>query len=65
MLSTILKKKNVSIETKAVIMRAVHEILDDPDFGMELSMSAKARLHKAIASRAKRISFSAIKKAYA
>jgi len=36
----------VSAETKAVIAQTIREILDDPDFGLELTAKAKKRLRQ-------------------
>lgn len=58
-------KKNFNTEIKPLIMRAIHEVLSDPDFGLELTERAKRRLRKARISRQRRgIPFSDIKKNY-
>lgn len=64
MRQSILKSKKLPVETKAAIVRAVCEILNDPDFGLELSTIARARLRKAATLRGKGISFSSIQAKY-
>ena len=51
-------------ELRAFIMRAVYERLHDPDFGRELTESAKKRLGVARSSKGKTTSFADIKKRY-
>ena len=58
-------KKRLDSEFRALIARAIAEVLTDPDFGLELSEEAKKRLRRALTSRTKTISFSEIKKRYA
>ena len=47
-------------EIKAFIIQTVYQVLNDPDFGLELTEKAKKRLHRAF--KQKTISFSEIKK---
>lgn len=56
--------KKLTPQIKTFILRAIHEILSDPDFGLELSEKAKKRLRQAASSKQKTISFSEIKKKY-
>lgn len=62
-MSTATLPRRVEGETKSLIMQAVNEILSDPDFGLELTKEAKARLKKFARDR-KTIPFSEIKKKY-
>ena len=63
-MSTILLKK-IPQTLKAAISQEIMAVLEDPDFGMELSAFAKKRLSQARKSKAKTIPFSEIKKKYA
>lgn len=58
---SILKQAN---EVKVLVSQAAREVLEDPDFSLELSEEAKKRLCRATASRGKTISFTKIKKKY-
>lgn len=65
-MSTIsLKSKSVEPRLRAYIAESVREVLDDPDFGLELSATAKRRLKQAQTSSAKGISLETILKRYA
>lgn len=56
----------MTAEVRAFIARAAVEVLNDPDFGLELSKEAKKRLRKAKTQspRQKTVLFSEIKKKY-
>ena len=56
--------KKPSIDVRAFVMRAVSEVLSDPDFGLELRTQAKKRLREANLYNGKTISFSEIKRKY-
>ena len=56
--------KKLTKEVKTFIIQTVKEVLNDPDFGLELSEKAKKRLHQALISKRKTISFSEIRKKY-
>ena len=56
--------KKVPQELKAAISREIMGILEDPDFGLDLTAYAKKRLLAAQKSKAKTIPFSEIKKKY-
>jgi len=56
--------KRLTKEVKTFIIQTVNEVLNDPDFGLELSEKAKKRLHQALISKRKTISFSEIRKKY-
>ena len=56
--------KKLTKEVKTFIIQTVKEVLNDPDFGLELSEKAKKRLHQALISKRKPISFSEIRKQY-
>lgn len=59
-----LKSKNIEPRLRAYIAESVREMLDDPDFGLELSATAKRRLKKAQASSAKGIPLTTLLKRY-
>ena len=63
-MSTIAITKKLNKEVKTFIVQAVHEILNDPDFGLELSEKAKKRLRQTSVLKPKAISFTEIKKKY-
>lgn len=46
-LATFSIKEKIPAAIKAAITHAVYEIVNDPDFGLELSDKAKRRLNKA------------------
>lgn len=46
------------------VLVVLREVIDDPDFGLELTEKAKKRLRKAKSSKRKGVSFSEIKKRY-
>lgn len=54
----------VKSEIKALIIKTIFEVINDPDFGMELSEKAKSRLHRARIHKGATIPFSEIKKKY-
>ena len=56
--------KRLTKAIKTFIIQTVKEVLNDPDFGLELSEKAKKRLHQALISKRKTISFSEIRKKY-
>ena len=51
-------------ELKPFIVQTISEVLNDPDFGLELSGRAQARLRQARESSGKTISFNDIKRKY-
>ena len=61
----VLIDKKLAAETKAAIVRAVHDVLDDPDFGLALSAVTRKRLQKARTHQGKNIPLSVIRKKYA
>ena len=60
--STIYKK--LKSELRQFIVETIHQVLDDPDFGMELSERAKKRLEQARKSRKRGIPASEIRRKY-
>ena len=54
--------KKLDNELKVLVLRTVAEMITDPDFGLELSARAKARLRRARTSRAQTVSLLAVKK---
>ena len=63
-MATLTIPKELTKEVKTFIIQTVNEVLNDPDFGLELSEEAKKRLHQASISKRKTISFSEIRKKY-
>ena len=57
-------KRTLSAQEKAFIVGAVQEVLEDPDFGLELTEEAKKRLEKERTSKQKTISLTEIKGKY-
>lgn len=55
----------VKNEIKAFIIQTMYAVLNDPDFGLELSEKAQSRLHRARLQKTKTIPFSEIKNKYA
>ena len=58
------KSDHINPRLKAYIAESVREILDDPDFGLELSATAKRRLKEARRSSAKGIPLVTLLKRY-
>ncbi len=58
-------KSAVKSEIKTLIIKTVFEVLNDPDFGLELSEKAKSRLRRARLRKTKTTALSEIKKRYA
>ena len=63
-MATITIPRKLNKEVKTFIVKAIYEILNDPDFGLELSEKAKKRLRQSLISKQKTISLSEIKKRY-
>jgi hypothetical protein len=63
--AVIAKNKKLSQEVKALVAQVVFEVLNDPDFGLRLSPTAKKRLTKVSSKKQTTISFADIKKRYA
>jgi hypothetical protein len=57
--------KKINQKMKIFAVRAVQEVLSDPDFGLALTAKAKKRLKSARVLRGEKISFSKILKKYA
>lgn len=57
-------KLNVNSEIKAFVIKTIFEVLNDPDFGLELSEKAKSRLRYAQLRKSTTIPLSEIKKKY-
>lgn len=58
------KKKDIEPKLRAYIAESVREVLDDPDFGLELSAVAKRRLREAQTQPRKYISLATVLKQY-
>ncbi len=58
--------KGQALQTKVrvFVVNAIKEVLDDPDFGLELTERAKKRLRQTSRSKRKTISLSEIKRRY-
>lgn len=63
-MNTLAIPKTLNKEMKTFVVQAINEVLNDPDFGLELSEKAKKRLRQANVSRRKTVYFSEIKKKY-
>lgn len=63
-MTTGLKENIITPHTKAFIVEIVRDVLEDPDFGLELTAGAKKRLKGALKSAKKRMPLSEIKKRY-
>ena len=59
------KKKALEPQLRAYIAESVREVLDDPDFGLELSETAKRRLREARTQSREYIPLATILKRYA
>lgn len=62
--TNVLTTQKLSAASRAVIISAVYEVLNDPDFGLQLSEKAKQRFRKAKRSRNAGVTFSEIKRKY-
>ncbi|NCN25928.1 hypothetical protein AUJ30_00585 [Candidatus Wolfebacteria bacterium CG1_02_39_135] len=63
-MATITISKKLNKEVKSFIVQAIYEVLNDPDFRLELNEKAKKRLRRALIPKQKTIPFSEIKKRY-
>lgn len=63
-MTTITIPKKITKEVKTFIVQAIYEVLNDPDFGLELSGRVKKRLRQSLISKQKTIPFSEIKRKY-
>ena len=63
-MATGLREKRITPVTRAFIAETVRETLEDPDFGLELTASAKRRLKEALKDGKKRTPLSEIRKRY-
>jgi predicted double-glycine peptidase len=61
---TVATKIELQLKTKAFIVEAMQEILEDPDFGYKFTEKAKRRLKEATKPAKKSISLSKIKGKY-
>lgn len=64
MSKTLFQNKDFNMVIRLEIIKALREILDDPDFGLEFTDYAKKRLRQAQKSKGKGIPLSEIKKKY-
>lgn len=60
----IFQENNINSIIRREVLTVLREVIDDPDFGLELTEKAKKRLRKAKSSKQKSVSFSEIKKKY-
>ena len=58
------KHDTIKPELKAFIAHSIREILDDPDYGLELKESFKKRLRAAQTSKGRGVPFSEVRKKY-
>ena len=63
-MATATKQQNIAPELRAFIAQSIREILDDPDFGLELKEVAKKRLRAARKSKGRGISLADVRKKY-
>jgi hypothetical protein len=56
--------KKLPKEVKTLVVQTVYEVLNDPDFGLELSGQTKRKLRQIEIPRRKNIPFSEIKKKF-
>jgi len=56
--------KNADLKLRAYVAEIVREVLDDPDFGLELRSDFKRELAKRQASRSKRVPLAEVLKKY-
>ena len=63
-MSNIAISEKLTPQIKSFILRAIDEVLNDPDFGLELREKAKRRLRQALSSKQKTTPFAEIKKKY-
>lgn len=61
-MATTAKHKTLNPELKAFITTSIKEMLDDPDFGLELTETTKRRLRAAQAKKKKWVSHAELKK---
>ncbi len=61
-MTTITLAEKLTPQTKSFIIQAIYEVLNDPDFGLELTKRAKQRLYRSLTLRRKTIPFTEIKK---
>lgn len=61
-MATVTIPKKLNKEVRVFIIQTVNEVLNNPDFGLELTKKAKKRLYQASISKQKTIPFSEIKK---
>ena len=58
------KSRKVELQLRAYIAESVREVLDDPDFGLELSAATKRRLKKIQTQPEKYIPLATVLKKY-
>ena len=63
-MATATKQQHIASELKAFIAQSIREILDDPDFGLELTERAKKRLRAARKWNGRGISLADVRKKY-
>lgn len=64
MVTSLNKRKNLDLETKLYLTKLVQQILNDPEYFLELKENVKKRLQSFRRNRGKVISFERIKKKY-
>ncbi|MEK9154341.1 MAG: hypothetical protein AAB798_02610 [Patescibacteria group bacterium] len=63
-MSTVATRRSTDIELKALVAHSVREILDDPDYGLELRDDFKKRLVAARRTQSRGIPLADIRKKY-
>ena len=56
--------KKLNRDLKEFVVQTIYEVLNDPDFGLELNEKVRKRLYIFSTSKKKTVSFSDIKKKY-
>jgi len=61
-MTTVVKNRKLNSDLKAFITTSIKEVLDDPDFGLELTEATKRRLRAAKSKRQKWIPHAELKR---
>ena len=64
MITKELRKKTLGPELRALVAETVHEVLNDPDFGMELTTSARKKLLASMDKKQKMVPWEEVRRKY-
>jgi len=64
MTTKVLGERKLEPRAKALVAEAVREVLEDPDFGFELTARAKRRLNEALRARGRGVPLAEIMAKY-